>query len=69
MAKNLNECEFDLRLIERKVRMGKTDAKSYQDYLKSLPDSATQLEYIQVFEDKDATIAENFEVDGLTFNP
>ena len=66
MAKNLNEREFDIRLVERRLRFGKIDTKAYQEHLKTLPDSTNNLQYLEVFEDKDATIVENLE-DGLAF--
>ena len=61
MSKTSNEREFDLRLIERNLRLGKADAKAYQDYLKTLPDSSANVQHVEVFEENnEVTIVDNF---------
>ena len=39
---------FDIRVIDRHVRKGTLDGKHVADYLKSLPDSSNNVDYIDV---------------------
>jgi hypothetical protein len=53
-TKETQEREFDLRLIERKLRVGKLDPKEYEAYLKRLPNDEERGEYIEVYEEPSA---------------
>ena len=43
-----DERKFDTRLIERTIREGNMDQKLYDQFLKALPDSETEAEYIEI---------------------
>ncbi len=59
---------YDMRLLEYRFRKGVISKKDYDQFLKSLPDSADNVEYVEVFEEKPAE--ENADSGSfLTFAP
>jgi hypothetical protein len=52
MIKEKDETLFDLRILELNLREGKFKPKDYESYLKSLPNSESNAEYIEVFEEE-----------------
>jgi len=59
------DLKFDRRLVETNIRDGFVDKKDYEKHLKSLPDSASNVDYVEVFEEEteDTSVDEN----DLTF--
>ena len=59
---------FDYRLLEQRVRAGKVDKKDYQAFIKSLPDSESNADFIEVYEEE---VQEPADLDSLslTFAP
>ena len=45
---------YDMRLLEYRFRKGVISKKDYDQFLKSLPDSAGNAEYVEVFEEEPA---------------
>ncbi len=69
MTKAREEQTYDLRTLEHLIRKGTVDPKDYQAFLKTLPDSALQAEYIEVYEEPDPTEETTLPESGLTFRP
>ena len=69
MTKPKDEQVYDLRTLEQVIREGAIDPKDYQSYLKTIPDCASNADYLEVYEEpeisEDTTVPEG----GLTFRP
>ncbi len=69
MTKVREDEMYDLRTLEQLVRRGVVSPKDYQAYLKTLPNSEPNADYIEVFEEpaspSDPTVPEG----KLTFQP
>ena len=52
MTKEKDETLFDLRTLRLNLREGKLKSKDYESYLKSLPNSESNAEYIEVYEEE-----------------
>lgn len=63
--------QFDLRLITYRSRQGIVTKESYEAHLKTIPDSATNVDYIDVtFEPKVEEVTERSDSYGsLAFTP
>ena len=56
---------YELRTLEQLLRSGTITKKEYESYLKSLPDSESNAEYIEITDEKSAEDDQS----GLTFAP
>ena len=56
---------YDLRTLEQLLRSETITKKEYDSYLKSLPDSESNAEYIEITDEKSAEDDQS----GLTFAP
>jgi len=69
MAKEREEQIYDLRILEHNIREGAIKQKDYQSYLHSLPNSESNADYIEVYEEP-TTNSEQTKPEGmLTFQP
>jgi len=69
MTKEREEQKYDLRTLEHLMREGVVSQKDYVTYLKSLPDSASNADYVEVFEEPSSS-DESVQSEGnLTFRP
>jgi hypothetical protein len=57
---------FDLRTLEHMLRSGKIEKKEYDSYLKKLPNSESNAEYIEIEEEQSTGDEAS---SGLTFAP
>lgn len=69
MTKISEEEMYDVRTLEHYINKGQMNRKDYQTYLKSLPNSESNAEYIEIIEEPaspaDPTVPEG----KLTFQP
>lgn len=65
MKGDLNLEQFDLRTLEHHLRSGALTKKEYESYLKKLPDSKSNAEFIEITEEK----GKEEKTSGLTFAP
>ena len=54
VSKKVDEHQFDLRVVERRLAKGQLDPKEYDAFLKSLPDDEANGEWIEVYEEPPA---------------
>lgn len=52
MAIHYGDQKWDLRTLKGNLRQGKTTQKEYEAYLKGLPNEATKVREIDVFEEE-----------------
>jgi hypothetical protein len=69
MTKPKGEQIYDLRTLEQFLRSGKISQKDYDAYLKSLPDSESNADYIEVFEEPVSSTDPTQPEGTLTFRP
>jgi hypothetical protein len=50
-TRELEERKFDLRVIERHLREETIEKKEYEDFLKKLPDDASNADYTEAYEE------------------
>ena len=50
-TREFDEGKFDLRVIERHLREGIIEKKEYEDFLKKLPDEASNADYTETYEE------------------
>jgi len=62
-----NERKFDLRTLSNGIRNNVIDEKEYEKYLKSLPDYAKNVDYIEVYEEPEDLLPEK-NIGALTFS-
>lgn len=59
---------FDQRILEQRLRHGAISKKDYEKFLKSLPESKDNIDYIEVFEEEPKS-EEGSNSSRLTFAP
>lgn len=55
MTKPRDEQLYDLRTLEQFLRSGKINHKEYESFMKSLPNSESNADYIEVYEEPVST--------------
>lgn len=50
-SKHQDEKQYDLRVVERRLRHGQLDSKEYEAYLKALPDDEAKADWVEVYEE------------------
>jgi len=69
MTKAREEETYDLRTLEHNIREGAIDPKDYQAYLKTLPNSESNAEYVEIYEEPASTTETTQPESSLTFRP
>lgn len=69
MGKVREEQMYDLRTLEHLIRKGAVSPKDYQAYLKTLPNSESNAEYIEIKEEPASSSDPTMPEGKLTFQP
>lgn len=69
MTKAREEEIYDLRTLEQFIRKGSINPKDYQAYLKSLPNSESNAEYVETYEEPVSKTEPTQPESSLTFRP
>ena len=69
MTKAKEDQTYDLRTLEQFIRDGAVNSKDYQSYLKSLPNSESNADYVEVYEEPVSTTDPTQPESSLTFRP
>ena len=69
MKKEMTLKEYDLRTLEHKMRKEVISKKDYEDFLKSIPDSTDNADYIDAYMEPESDVSGDEPTPALTFEP